>query len=124
MPAGEFPDAEAMVVAFLNDRVDPPVATKVGNPRPSRYVRVWRTGGSATNRVLERVQITVTCGAGSSVTASQDAQSCRRALLNEYTAMPLVRGVTEITGPYYDPDPDTGTDRYSFTHELSVRATF
>lgn len=128
MPAGELPDVEAIVVAFLNERVDPAVATKVANPRPARYVRAWRTGGGAINRVLERVQITVTCGAskdaGGSVQASADARACRGALLNEYTAMPLVRGVTETTGPYDDPDPDTGEDRYTFTHELSVRATF
>ena len=41
-----------------------------------------------------------------------------------YTAMPLVRGVDETSGPYFDPDPDTNIDRYSFTHQLSVRAKF
>jgi hypothetical protein len=36
--------------------------------------------------------------------------------------MPLVRAVEEVTGPYFDPDPGTGVDRYSMSVQLSVRA--
>lgn len=121
MPPVEFPDAEALVVAFLNDRVTPPVSTKVRKTRPKRFVRVYRTGGTADNRAVERAQITVSCTAGTSVTASDDARACRSAFLNEYTAMPLVRRVEEVTAPYYDPDPDTNEDRYTFTVLLTIR---
>lgn len=118
----DFPDAEAMVGAFLRFRVTPPVSTKVPNPRPKRFVRAWRTGGSALNRIVDQPQITVTCTAATSVTASDDARAARFALLNESSSMPLVRGVEDVSGVYYDPDPDTNEDRYSFTVRLTVRA--
>lgn len=121
MPPVRFVDAEAMVGAFLRTRLTPPVATKVPNPRPKRYIRAWRTGGAASNRALEMVQITVSCTAANSVTASQDALDVRHAFHHEYTAMPLVRGVEDVSGPYYDPDPDTNEDRYTFTVRLRIR---
>lgn len=117
----DFRDPETMVGAFLRSRLVPPVSTKVPNPRPARFIRAWVTGGSSINRVVERVHVTVTCAADNTVTASDDARAARYALLNEYTAMPLVRGVEDISRPYYDPDPDTGGDRYSFTVRMTIR---
>lgn len=122
MPPVKFRDVEAMVGAFLRARLTPPVSTKVPNPRPKRFVRAWRTGGAASNRALEVAQVTITCTAGDSVTASQDALDARHVLHHEYTAMPLVRGVEDVSGPYFDPDPDTGEDRYTLTVRLRVRA--
>lgn len=121
-PVVEFVDAEAMVRAFLDAQVTPPVSTKIPNPRPARYTRAWRTGGYTVNRVLEVVQITVSCTAADSVTASADATAARSAFLNQSTAMPLVRGVEGISGPYSDPDPDTNEDRYTLNVQLRVRA--
>lgn len=118
----DFPDAEAMVGTFLRSRLSVPVSTKVPSTRPKRFVRAWRTGGSALNRVVDQPQITVTCTAATSVTASDDARAARFALFNESTAMPLVRRVDDVSGVYYDPDPDTNEDRYSFTVRLTVRA--
>ncbi|OJU39684.1 MAG: hypothetical protein BGN97_00240 [Microbacterium sp. 69-10] len=122
MPDVEFADAEAMVGAFLRSRLGVPVSTKVPNPRPARFARAWRTGGGTDNRAVETVQITVTCSAADSVTASNDAAKAKHLLLNEYTAMPLVRGVTIQAGPYFDPDPDTNGDRYTVTAVMRVRA--
>lgn len=121
MPAVDFSDAESMIGAFLRGKLVPPVSTKIPNPRPVRFIRAWRTGGVALNRVLEQAQITVTCTAASSVQASDDARAARSALLNDYTSMPLVRGVEEVSGPYFDPDPDTNEDRYSFTVRVTIR---
>jgi hypothetical protein len=119
MPAVEFPDVEALLVAFIKAETSlTKVGTKVANPRPPRYVRLSRTGGGAMNRVVERAQVTFTAGGAA---AHDDAQACRSALLNRYTQMPLVRAVHEVTGPYFDPDPDTAEDRYTFTVELIVR---
>lgn len=125
-----LPDVEEMVVAFLAGKLQPDVATRVPDPLPSRFVRVWRTGGVAVNRVLERATITVSAWAGEdgetagTVAAAELAGQARDALLNDYLAMPLVRGVSEMTAPYYDPDPGTGCARYTFTHQLLVRAHF
>lgn len=122
MATVDFPDAEALVGGFLRSRLTPPVSTKVPNPRPKRFVRAWRTGGAALNRVVDQPQVTVTCTAPSSVTASDDARAARYALMNESSGMPLVRRVEDVSGVYYDPDPDTNEDRYSFTVRLTVRA--
>lgn len=121
MPAVDFVDAESMVGTFLRGKLVPPVSTKIPNDRPARFIRAWRTGGVSLNRVIDQVQVTVTCTAPNSVQASDDARAARAALLNDYTSMPLVRGVEEVAGPYYDPDPDTNEDRYSFTVRLNIR---
>ena len=122
MPAVEFPDVEAMCLTFAKTKTTAMVGTKVKNPRPVRYARIWRTGGGSLNRVLEQVQITITCGAvAGSVEALAIARDLRGAFLNEYTQMPLVRGVEETAGPYYDPDSDTAESRYSMTFILMVR---
>ena len=119
MPDVDLPDVEALVIAFAKTKTTATVRTKTPNPRPALYARIWRTGGGAVNRVLEQAQITITCGDGTG--ALKVAQDLRHAFLNDYTEMPLVRGVEEVTGPYFDPDPDTNADRYSFTLRLSVR---
>lgn len=122
MPGVELVDAEAMAVDFLNSiSTDSPASTKVPNPRPARFTRAWRTGGAALNRLVDEPIITVTCEAGDSVTASSDATAARNAFLNGAVAMPLVRRV-EVMNLYYDPDPDTNEDRYTFAVRLRVRA--
>lgn len=117
-----LPDVESMVIAFLDARVTPSVHSKVPNPRPASFVRAWRNGGAAVNQVLETAHITVDAYAADSVSASALARQCRQALLGDYTAMPLVRGVSEVTGLYYNPDGEARVDRYRFTVALMVRA--
>lgn len=122
MPAVEMPDAEGMCIAFAKTKTDASVGVKIPSTRPDVYARIIRTGGAATNRVLDRPQMTVTVGAkAGSVVAAAEAAKLRHAFLNDYTEMPLVRGVEEVVGLYFDPDPDTREDRYSFTFRMSVR---
>ena len=116
-------DVEGMVRAFLMPAVAPSkVHTAVPSTRPEKFVRIFRTGGAAENRVLERAQVTVQAWAEDTVSASGLAIDCRMHLLENYTLMPLVRSVTETGGLYFNPDPDTGIPRYQFTVELRVRA--
>lgn len=125
MTGPTLPDVESVVIEFLNNIVTPPVSSRVPSPRPTAFVRAWRTGGGAVNRVLERAQITVQAWGGTAadtVAASVLAQQCRTALLNDHSGMPLVRGVEEVAGLYFDPDPGTGIARYTFTVSLMVRA--
>ncbi len=118
----KFPDSEATVGTFLRARVSVPVVSKVPATRPTKFVRVWRTGGAALNRVLDRPIITVQAWAPDDGQASELANACRQLLFNDYTVMPLVRGVEEVTGLYFDPDPATGVDRYTFSVQLQARA--
>ena len=118
-----FPDAEALAITFLTSKVGVvPVASKVPATRPAKFVRVWRTGGASMNRILDRPILTVQAWAADTATASALAQDCREAFFDDYTQMPLVRGVEEVSGVYFDPDPSTGTDRYTFSVQLQVRA--
>lgn len=118
-----FPDVEAMVRGFLALRRAPvKVVTKVPADRPVTFVRSWRTGGASLNRVLDQPIITVQGWGPDSVSASRLAEDCREDLLHDWSLMPLVRGVEEVTGLYFDPDPQTGIDRYTFSVQLQVRA--
>lgn len=118
-----LPDVEALAVGFLKDVVTPvKVGTRVPNPRPALFVRAYRTGGSAVNRVLEEAQITVEAAGATEVEAFNLASKCREAFLNDFSQMPLVRGANEVGGLYFSPDPDTNTPRYRFTIGLMVRA--
>ncbi len=119
-----FADAEALVRKYLADNLSGSVrvATKVPSTRPDVFVRVWRTGGTAMNRIVDRPQITVQAWAKDSVAASKLAGECRQLLLAASGHMPLVRAIEETSGIYYDPDPGTNTDRYTFTHQITMRA--
>jgi hypothetical protein len=118
-----FADVEALAVAFLKPIANPAkVATKTPNPRPAAFVKAYRTGGSAVNRVLEKAQITVEGEASTQEAAFELTSKCREHFLHRYTLMPLVRGVSEVGGLYFAPDPDTNIPRYRFTVGLMVRA--
>ena len=119
----KFPDVERMVLDFLDARVDAEVSSIVPKPRPDRFVRAWRNGGPSKNRIVDRPLITVEAWSLDSVDAAELAESARSALLHESAAMPLVRRVTEISGLYSTPDPESETPRYRFTMQLTVRAT-
>lgn len=115
-----FPDSEKLVVRFLAMKLHPlHVGTKVPRTRPAEFVRVWRTGGASANRVLDQPILTVQAWGSNS---HELIRQCREALMNEYTLLPLVRGVSEVTGPYYDPDPGSNEDRYSCSLQFQVRA--
>jgi len=119
-----LPDVEAVAVAFLRMRIAPvKAATKVPNPAPASFVRVFRTGGAAVNRVLEEAQITVDAEAATGEAAFELASKCRESFLHHYTLMPLVRGVNEVGGLHYSPDPETNKPRYRFTVALWVRSS-
>ena len=118
-----LPDVEGLVVAFLKPVIAPvKPSTTVPKERPASFVRAYRTGGAALNRVLEEAQITVDAWAPDSVAAFELASKCREALLNNASQLALVRGANEVGGLYFTPDPDTNTPRYRFTVGLMVRA--
>ena len=117
-----LPDVEAMIIPFIKGVVGSvKVGQKVPNPRPATYVRAWVNGGAAMNRVLERAQVTVHVWGTSPHAASTLANDIRTAFLNDASTLPLVRGVEEVTRPYFN--PDEGVDRYTATYALMVRAT-
>lgn len=134
IPAVRLPDTEALVAAYLADQLterygeqygEVEVATRVPNPRPTPFVRVFRTGGPARNRVLDEAQITVQTWAATTAQAAELITTCRDLLLNaaHRDAIALLRRTEDVSGTYYDPDPDATDARYTVTVRLAVRAT-
>jgi len=124
----ELPDLPVMAVQFIKTKTTFSVGTKVKNPRPAKYVQVIDNGGPA-NRVFVEALLTVTVGAESAggengdTIARREARKLHHAFLNDSVQMPLVRRVESVSSPYFDPDPDDGSDRVSFTIRWIVRGS-
>ncbi|KTR77999.1 hypothetical protein [Microbacterium oxydans] len=118
----EFVSVEQMVRLFLRTIVEPPVEILVPADRPAQFVRVFRTGGVARDRITDLAQITVQAWATDRYDAERLASACRMALLSGSSEMKLVRRVEETGGLHFNPDPKTNTPRYQFTVTLTVRA--
>jgi len=117
-----FPDTEAVVVTYLNSRLQSAgsaarASTRVPNPRPASLVRVMRTGGTLRSVSHEDSHITVECWAASSV----DAISLTRqvaAWLSELdqSGCHVPQGHTGWVGrPVYLEDPTAEVPRYVMT---------
>lgn len=116
-------NAEALVGAYLRGHLGGvPVSSKTPNPRPVEFVKVWRTGGAARNRVYGDAQITVECWAATKGDASELARTAQAYIMNAATAegIPECRKA-DVLSLYYDPDADGQAERYTFTCVLRMR---
>ncbi|MEU2740220.1 hypothetical protein ABZ656_33905 [Streptomyces sp. NPDC007095] len=123
----EFPDGVDVVRRYLaesfaarGDVLD--VVTRVPNPRPDRFIRIERVGGSRIDRVTDRPRLDIHCWALDEESAA-DLVKVARALA---FAIPGWRGavaydVAEVGGPNTAPDPVSGQERASFAVEVSLR---
>jgi hypothetical protein len=121
-----LPDAEALAVAYLTRCLaGTTVSTRLPNPLPDRYVRVRRTGGYAPNRVLDEAQLTLECYGPDTVTAYGLARTVQHHMHTaaSSSAIRLARGTSTVGGPYYDPDPVSGCERYTLTVRVVLRGT-
>lgn len=125
-----FPDVEAVMIAFLNDRLTADGDTarargKVPNPRPARFVRVMRTGGPAESFWADRPQVTVEAWDNDESAAETLANTCRSYVQSAYLAGDMrgipVYDLAEFGGPQRLPDPTTGQVRYTFTFSIVLR---
>lgn len=114
-------DAEALVLGLLAG-IGPDASVKVPLPRPDEFLWVRRTGGPVRGRVVDYPQITVTVWAGSSTRAGDLAREARQVLMDSALGTNGIHAV-EAASMYYDPDPDSGADRYTFTVFMTVRGT-
>lgn len=122
-----FPDAVAIVRAYLYDALAArgpavPVVTRVPDPRPQRFVRIERVGGTALDRVTDRPRLSFECWALAEDEATDLATLARALVL----AIPGWRGavaydVVDVGGPNTSPDPVSGQERSSFAVEVSLR---
>ncbi|MFE5896856.1 hypothetical protein ACFQ67_05460 [Streptomyces sp. NPDC056488] len=123
-----MPDAVAVVVGYLRDALaaagEPvPVVSRVPSPRPPRFVRVERVGGTRQTVVSDRPRLDVHAWAETEAAAA-DLAELVRALVH---AVPGVRSgipvytVREVGGPMWLPDDQTSTPRYVFAVEIHMR---
>lgn len=133
MEAITFPDAEGVVIGYLNNllagRGDAArVANKVPSPRPARFVKVTRAGGGRRSLAQEDAQVTAQCWDVDSPEASELARLCRGLLAAmDINANGVVAHVPqgeegEVGGVAFFPDPDTNLPRYQFTVIVRQRA--
>lgn len=88
---------------------------------PARFIWVRRTGGPTMGRVVDKPQMAVTCWGGSKTDAMLLAEVTRQAFLDAPLGSNGVHSV-DISSFYYDPDPDSRRDRYTFNAFTNVRA--
>lgn len=126
-----FPDIEAVLIGWLDDVLDgydvtSPVSTRVPNPRPSRFIRIQRTGGPRRTLVTDGAQVTVEVWDDNAPGAAATARIVRAVLLAARNVTTpsgdLIYRVEEFSGPALLPDV-SGQPRYSWTVRLHVRGT-
>lgn len=111
-----FVDAEERVAAFFRPAlvaVGGRSTTEVPNPRPDVLLRTWRTGGTAVNRRLDSPIITCQLWHVSKTQAAEFAGELRDLFYNTWG-----RRMQEVSGLYYDPDPASEADRYTWSTQL------
>lgn len=116
----EYRDAEALVAAFFRPRLeeidaDARTVTAVPNPRPPVLLVVRRTGGTAANRRLDQPIMTMTLWHQSRTEAAGVAGELRSIFYSSWG-----RRMEEVSGLYYDPDPASEADRYSWSTQLWI----
>jgi hypothetical protein len=140
MPGTEvivFPDATELFADHLRVELDERgytdlhVGTRIPNPRPDRFVRVLRTGGTRRNLVVDESQLTIEAWAESEQVA-QDMAQLARAIVGAargdvLDGVPIYR-VDDVTGPgalpsgpVYTPDPISQQPRFSFSMLVACR---
>lgn len=120
----EFPDAERIVIDYLDTVLGAPVSLTVPNPRPDEFVTVQRVGGPRLNVVADNATLAIEAWADSP-TAAKTVLAVARAHLNALGGqtvggVPIYR-VTEVGGPSYLPDPDSEQPRYALTIQVAMR---
>lgn len=120
-----FQDAEQIVIRFWGLVTATPAGRSVPGERPRLFIRSWRTGGVAVNRVLDAPIITTQVWGTDpeDIGAVVDLSlQLRDALYGRSSLMPPVRRIEEVTGLYDDVDPDSDSPRYTFASRLFIRA--
>lgn len=119
-----FPDAEGVLVNFLNGVLDVPVSTRVPSPRPASFVRVVRVGGSRRDLVTDGPLLVFEAWAATE-TAAADLARLARAYVGSLPGQSVngvwVYRVVEAGGTQSFPDPATDSPRYQFTVQIYTR---
>ncbi len=115
----------AIAVAAVKSLVpsDVRVATKVPNPRPKKFVRISRIGGSRTNPVTDQATLLFECWAATDVDAEELANLVSDSLpsvIGHWFDGSFVRHWRLTFGPVDHPD-ESGQARFQFQGELLIK---
>lgn len=124
-----FPDAAAALIEYLTEEFaargeTASVHRSVPDPRPTRFVTVYRVGGTRRGVVLDMPREAVDAWAETPEDA-HDLLMLARALIGAVEGR-TVAGVqfgrvTEAGGPIDLPDPESEQARWTYQPELAVR---
>ena len=117
-----YPDPKAALIAYLSERLDVLVASRVPNTRPEAFVRVLLAGGQgAIEGLLSDVAFTVESWDNNEAAAQARAQRIRGLLRNAYMMGGYpVTGYKEW-GPPVDLADLSLQWRYTFTFAIRFR---
>lgn len=118
-----FPDAVALVIEYLNASLvaygeTAPVHKNVPNPRPAKFVQVFRTGGPRSNLVVDGAQLTISVWADTDAAASDLAEVVRavlNAVRSQIIGQSVFYKVNELGGPVDLPDPQSNQSRMTWS---------
>ena len=122
-----FANAAAVVLGRLRTSI--PTMTFVHDVpavRPDTFVRIFRTGGPRTNRVVDGAQLTIEAWAPTAAEADTAAQAVRahlNALPEQRSYLSQIYRVDELSGPAELPDINSGSARFTWTVIVLIRGT-
>lgn len=121
-----YPDAVALLVAYLDPLHTVPVASRVPHPRPSEWIQIRHVGGNQVRPVRDAVRLDVFYWAANDPDAADGAEAVRREIhaLAGTTSLGGVMcyRVDEFLSPRQFDDPQTGSPRRWATYTLTLRA--
>lgn len=110
-------DIELAIIDYLKELVEWPVVADVPNPRPERFVRIERTGGSDLERYVDQPTVAVQSWAPTRFEASVMAQDVDALLLDMPGEVMNVMSC-ERNSLYNFPDPDSKQARYQGVYDF------
>ena len=120
MEAITFPDIEAALVDHLSDALGTDAATVstiIPSPRPTRLVKITRTGGFRASVGHELAQITFDCWDDTGSPAAANLARLVRGHVSTFHGF-----VREFAAPSFTPDPQTDTPRYRMTVQIMQKS--
>ena len=127
MSVATRPDVETAVIRYLSSKTGIRVSGKADRVGKSPFVVVRATGGEILDPRRSVHQISVSCW-GTDPQDDYEAFQLAARVLNWLENLPISGYVGNypchncrvVVAPYPDPDPNTGTARYSFAIRLHV----
>jgi len=121
-----YPDIVALLRTYLLPLVGGvPVASRVPDPRTTRWLQIRRVGGTQQRPVRDQPRVDALAWDDDDPGAWALAEVVRRsihALAGTTLLGPVVYRVEETLGPRQSDDPLTGSPRVIATYSISVRA--